>query len=197
MELPEILSNAVESLSRIPGIGNKTALRQVLALCKWNKEDLGHFSNSILNLTKLKRCQICYVYADHDLCHICNNEKRTAEKILCVVETVSDYLAVEKSGNFYGTYHVLGGVLNPLLGIGPEDLNIDSLISRIRESEVREVILAVNPSVEGDATCSYIRQKIPENVMVDRIGFGIPIGSHLEYLDSQTISKALENRRQF
>jgi recombination protein RecR len=113
------------------------------------------------------------------------------------VENVSDLMAIERSGQFKGLYHILGGVLNPLLGVGPEQLRLDELEEKIKRREIAEIILAVNPSVEGDATCAYIRSLIDESVKVERIGFGVPIGGSLEYLDSMTISKALENRKKF
>ena len=114
---------------------------------------------------------------------------------MCIVESVTDLMAIEKSERYQGVYHILGGVLNPLLGIGPAELKIDKIKARIIESNIKNVILAVNPSVEGDATSSYLREILPEDVQVDRIGFGIPMGGSLEYLDSMTIVKALENRK--
>ena len=123
------------------------------------------------------------------------DHNRGHAKTLCVVESVTDYLAIERSGNFKGKFHILFGVLNPLMGIGPDELKLDYLFSRIEDEEVEEIILAVNPSVEGDATCAYVKQMLPETVRVDRIGFGIPMGGSLEYVDSLTITKALENRR--
>lgn len=197
MELPDCLKNAVESLSKIPGIGGKTALRHVLTLCQWGDDDLRDFSDNIFKLAAIKKCQTCFTYTDNEICSICANEGRRSERVLCVVESITDYLAIERSGHFSGTYHVLGGVLNPLMGIGPDDLKIEMLLKRIMNEDIKEVILAVNPSIEGDATCSYIRSKISKDTVVDRIGFGIPIGGSLEYLDPQTISKGLENRRQF
>jgi recombination protein RecR len=128
---------------------------------------------------------------------ICQDEFRESQKSLCIVETASDLMAIEKSGNFKGLYHILGGVLNPLLGIGPEELKLDELKHRIVAKEIQEVILAINPSVEGDATCSYLKMILPADVRVERIGFGVPIGGSLEYLDPMTITKALENRKRF
>jgi recombination protein RecR len=113
------------------------------------------------------------------------------------VENASDLLAIEKSGTFKGVYHILGGVLNPLLGVGPDELKMDELREKIIKKEIQEIILAINPSVEGDATCSYLKSILPQTVQVDRIGFGVPIGGSLEYLDPMTITKALENRKRF
>ena len=143
----------------------------------------------------LNSCSQCGFYTDEKLCQVCSDEGRNEQGSVCVVESISDFIAIEKSGTYHGTYHILGGVLNPLLGVGPDDLKIPDLINRVNTRNTRELILAVNPSVEGDATCSYIKDELPDNVDVERIGFGIPIGGSLEYLDSMTISKALENRK--
>ncbi len=137
------------------------------------------------------------MFAESNFCAICEDSSRQSAKVICIVENVSDLMAIEKSGNFKGIYHILGGVLNPLLGVGPDELRMDELRSRIIEKEIEEVILAINPSVEGDATCSYFKTLLPESVRVERIGFGVPIGGSLEYLDPMTITKALENRKRF
>lgn len=137
------------------------------------------------------------MFADEQLCNICLNESRQSVGSLCVVENASDLLAIEKSGTFKGVYHILGGVLNPLLGVGPDELKMDDLREKIIKKEIQEIILAINPSVEGDATCSYLKSILPQTVQVDRIGFGVPIGGSLEYLDPMTITKALENRKRF
>lgn len=195
MELPEKLLKTVKQFSRLPGVGEKTALRQSLILTKWNKEDLMAFADAIKSLSELNHCTKCGMFCDEMLCKICLNHQRFQAKTICVIESVTDCLAIERSGNFRGKFHILFGVLNPLLGIGPDELKLDRLIQRVLEEEVEELILAVNPSVEGDATCAYIKQMLPEHVSVDRIGFGIPMGGSLEFVDSLTITKALENRR--
>jgi len=195
MELPEKLLKTVKQFSRLPGVGEKTALRQSLIMTKWSKEDLIAFSDAIKSLAELNHCKKCGMFCDDELCKICMDSNRTHSKTICVVESVTDCLAIERSGNFRGKFHILFGVLNPLLGIGPDELKLDHLIQRVAEEEIDELILAVNPSVEGDATCAYIKQMLPENVRVDRIGFGIPMGGSLEFVDSLTITKALENRR--
>lgn len=195
MELPERLLKVVKQFSRLPGVGEKTALRQSLILTKWSKEELIHFSDALKALVELKHCAKCGMFCDDTFCKICLDPHRSHAKTMCVVESVTDCLAIERSAHFRGKYHILFGVLNPLLGIGPDELKLDSLIERIHKEEIEEVILAVNPSVEGDATCSYIKQMLPENVRVDRIGFGIPMGGSLEFVDSLTITKALDNRR--
>lgn len=195
MELPEKLLNTVRQFARLPGVGEKTALRQSLIMTKWSKADLVAFSEAIKGLSELNHCQKCGMYCDDKFCKICSDVHRNHSSVLCVVESVTDCLAIERSGHFKGKFHILFGVLNPLLGVGPEELKLEVLEARVKEEEISEVILAVNPSVEGDATCSYIKQILPETVRVERIGFGIPMGGSLEYVDSLTITKALENRR--
>lgn len=195
MELPEKLLKVVKQFSRLPGVGEKTALRQSLIMTRWNKADLVEFAEAVKNLAELNHCEKCGMFCDDKLCKICTDQIRSHSKTLCVVESVTDCLAIERSGHFKGKFHILFGVLNPLLGVGPEELKLDNLVSRIQEEGVEEVILAVNPSVEGDATCAYIKQSLPTEIRVDRIGFGIPMGGSLEFVDSLTITKALENRR--
>ena len=195
MELPEKILQAVEQFRKIPGIGEKTALRQSLVLTNWENADLLQFGQSIKELAELRKCEQCGMFAEVAICHICENHSRFDAKIICVVESISDCLAIERGGEFKGLYHILGGVLNPLMGIGPDDLKIDRLAARVSKLGIESLVLALNPSVEGDATCSYIKNSLPENISVDRIGFGIPMGGSLEYLDSMTISKALENKK--
>ena len=195
MELPEKILQAVEQFRKIPGIGEKTALRQSLVLTNWENADLLQFGQSIKELAELKKCEQCGMFAEVAICHICENYSRFDAKLICVVESISDCLAIERGGDFKGLYHILGGVLNPLMGIGPDDLKIDRLAARVSKLGIESLVLALNPSVEGDATCSYIKNSLPENISVDRIGFGIPMGGSLEYLDSMTISKALENKK--
>ncbi len=195
MELPTILSEAIVEFSKLPGIGERTATRQMLHLSNWDKIDLLKFGESIKALSELKYCQDCGLFSEVEFCHICLNEERKNSGTICVVESVTDALAIERTEHYKGLLHVLGGVLNPLMGVGPEQLSVKKLIDRIRKDQISEVILAVNPSLEGDATCSYLKMYIPESVAVERIGFGIPIGGSLEYLDSMTIGKALENKR--
>jgi recombination protein RecR len=195
VELPETLKNAIDALTKIPGVGEKTATRQILTIARWERLRLEELGKSLSNLGGLESCDQCGFYTDHKLCQVCSCEDRVQAKSICVVEEVSDFMAIEASNYHKGTYHVLGGVLNPLVGIGPNELNLPKLFNRIKENGVGEVILAVNPSVEGDATCSYINQELGVDINVDRIGFGVPMGGSLEYLDAMTISKALENRK--
>lgn len=195
IELPLNIQSCVESFSKLPGVGSKTALRQVMSMTKWDHMDLEMFSNAIEDLKNLSHCQECGVFSEQEVCKICSNFHRTESKIICVVENINDLMAIEKSDDFHGQFHILGGVLNPLAGIGPKELRIDKLVERIKKLDTNSLILAINPSVEGDATCSYIKQLIGDHVHVERIGFGIPIGGSLEFLDPLTIAKALENRK--
>lgn len=195
MELPKSIQVAIAQLSRMPGIGERTATRHVLGLLSWQEGELAELSNAIRALAHLKECQYCNMMSDNDICEICNKEQRLSNEVICVVESLSDCLAIERSGQFYGSYFILGGVLNPLLGVGPSELQIPKLMELVKRFEKKTIILALNPSVEGDATCSYIKDLLPNDVETDRIGFGIPMGGTLEFLDSQTISKALENRK--
>lgn len=196
MELPEILLRVVDQFGKIPGVGAKTALRQALLLSKWKEEELHAFGNIVKDLCRLKKCSNCGMFSDYEVCKICENEARGDVGIICVVESVTDCMAIENSHHFNGRYHILEGVLNPLMGVGPDELTIKKLLSRVSSEHVEEVILAINPSVEGDATCSYIRQVLPEKIKAERIGFGVPMGGSLEYLDPLTITKALEGRSQ-
>lgn len=195
MKLPEKIINVVDSFSKIPGIGEKTALRNVLQLTNWTKLELLKFSEVLGQLSEIKRCIHCNAYSDEDVCLICSNPKRNSSESLCVVESITDCMAIERSNQFSGVYHILGGVLNPLLGIGPSELGIDKLTKRVESLGIKSMILAISPSVEGDATCGYIKSVLPSVINIDRIGFGIPMGGNLDYLDSMTISKALENRK--
>lgn len=197
IQLPPIIQNAVTALGRLPGVGEKSALRMVTAMTHWRGEELHKFATAAEALSRLHSCRECGMWSEFELCELCTAPLRRESGVLCVVEQVSDLLAIDKSGQFKGRFLVLGGVLNPLLGIGPEQLRFKELNERVDSGEVRVVILALNPSVEGDATCAYIKNTLPSEIEVERIGFGIPIGGSLEYLDPMTIGKALENRKTF
>lgn len=197
VQLPEVIKDAVDALTHLPGVGEKTAFRMVMNMTSWKPAELEEVGRALINLQNLQTCNECGMFANANICDICSDETRKSLGSLCVVENVTDLIAIEKSGTFRGIYHILGGVLNPLLGIGPEELGLDKLKDRIDQESIREVILAINPSVEGDATCSYLKSIFSESTEVDRIGFGVPIGGSLEYLDPLTISKALENRKRF
>lgn len=195
MDLPEKLLKAVKQFSRLPGVGEKTALRQTLILTKWSKEELVQFADAIKELSFLNHCEKCGMFCDDQVCKICKDPHRFSSNVICVVESITDCLAIERSGTFRGKFHILFGVLNPLLGIGPDEIMLSRFFTRVEMENVEEVILAINPSVEGDATCAYIKQVLPSTINIERIGFGIPMGGSLEFVDSLTISKALENRR--
>ena len=197
IQLPEVIKNAVEALTKLPGVGEKTAFRMVMSMTHWKAQELNSVASALADLRKLKLCEECGMFADAELCSICADGNRQSAKNLCIVENASDLMAIEKSGTFKGVYHILGGVLNPLLGVGPDELKMDELKNRIIEKNITDIILALNPSVEGDATCSYFKSLLPDSIRVDRIGFGVPIGGSLEYLDPMTITKALENRKRY
>ena len=198
MRLPDNVESTIDHFSKLPGVGKKTAFRQVMNLVDWSAAEIEAFASSLAKLNQIKRCRGCYFFSDDAFCSICSDINRKEQKTLCVVESVQDLLALEESGKFSGVYFVLGGVLNPLLNIGPEELKVADLKSRVVELGVESIILAINPSVEGDATCSYLRDILgTETVTIERIGFGMPMGGSLEHMDGLTISKALENRRTF
>lgn len=186
-------------LSRLPGIGPKTALRLVHHLMKGSKDDTLRLSRAFVELAeRIRPCTRCGNFSEHELCEICANPRRDPS-VLCVVEEAFEVGAIERAGQFRGLFHVLGGRLSPLDGIGPEELRIASLLERIRSAsgEVREVIIATNASVEGEATAVYLEQLIrPLGARVTRIARGIPVGSDLEYVDGSTIAEALAGRRE-
>jgi len=196
VELPKPIENVVQVFTRLPGIGEKTATRLALSLMNWKPEDISRFSDEVRSLLYLKKCAECGAFSERDICQICASSERSSVGTLCVVENIMDFMAIERGDSFKGLFHVLGGVLNPILGIGPQELKLEKIIERVERLNIHEVILALSPSIEGDATCSFIKNILPGTVSVQRIGFGIPIGGSLEYLDSLTIKKALENRKQ-
>ncbi len=195
LQLPQKLRNVVEQFSKLPGVGGKSAQRHALFLSQFTEVELSEFSLVIKELKNLQKCSDCGLYLDEETCLICSSEKRKSSKTLCVVEGMTDCLAIEASDQYFGLYHILGGVLNPLLGIGPDELGLGRLRDRVNSDDIDTVILAVTPSVEGDATCAYLKEDLGSSVSVDRIGFGIPMGGSFEYLDPLTIMKALENRK--
>ena len=192
--LSNSMNKAVEELSRLPGIGKKSAQRLVFYLLKIPREEVSELAQSLINVKdKAAYCSICFNITESDPCAICTNPGRD-KSIICVVEEANDVVAFEKTGDFKGLYHVLGGTLSPLDGIGPDDLKIRELIVRLAD-EVKEVILANNPNTEGEATALYITKLIkPLGIKMTRIARGIPVGTDLEYADEITLSKALEGR---
>ncbi len=191
----ESLETLIEELTKFPGIGRKTAQRLALYILKQPKEEVEKLVQAIINVKeKIKYCSICYNITETDPCPICSSPKRDKTTI-CVVEEPMDVLAIEKTNEYNGLYHVIGGVLNPLEGIGPDDLKIKELIHRVSTGGIKEVIIALNPSVEGETTSIYIANLIkPFGIKVTRIARGLPIGTALEYADIATIVRAIENR---
>lgn len=191
----QLLENAVNELSKLPGVGRKTALRLVLHLLKQPEDDVVKFGNAFITLKKeIKHCRICHNISDTEVCEICSNPNRD-EHIVCVVENIKDVMSIEKTQQFKGLYHVLGGVISPMDGIGPPDLEIESLVSRINEGKVTEIILALSPTMEGDTTNFYIFRKIGvHDLKVTTIARGIAIGDELEYADEVTLGRSIVNR---
>jgi len=190
-----LLENAVNEFAKLPGIGKKTALRLVLHLIKQDVNDVTHFSNAIATLREeIKFCTCCHNISDAALCNICSNTMRKQEMI-CVVENIRDVIAIESTQQFNGVYHVLGGIISPLDGVGPEQLQIDSLISRIAKGEITEIIFALNPNIQGDTTIYYIGKKLRSfPVKITTIARGIAFGGELEYADEMTLAKSISNR---
>jgi recombination protein RecR len=190
-----LLENAVNEFAKLPGIGKKTALRLVLHLIKQDVHEVTHFSNAIATLrNEIKFCSRCHNISDNNLCNICSNTMRKQEMI-CVVENIRDVIAIESTQQFNGVYHVLGGIISPLDGVGPEQLQIDSLISRIGKEEISEIIFALNPNIQGDTTIYYIGKKLKNiPVKITTIARGIAFGGELEYADEMTLAKSISNR---
>ena len=190
------IEKLIESFERLPSIGHKTAARLAFYILNCSEEETNEFINSIQNAKKnLKYCSKCYNISDTDPCTICSNPKRD-ENVICVVEDVRDIIAIERTHEYKGVYHVLHGSISPMNGVGPDDIKLKELLARITP-EIKEVIIATNPRVEGEATAMYISKLLkPLGVKITRIAHGIPIGGDLEYTDEITLSKALEGRRE-
>jgi recombination protein RecR len=194
-----VIDQLTGELSRLPGIGPKTALRLVHHLMKGSKDDTRRLSRALQELAdRIRACEVCGNFSEHERCEICTNPRRDGA-VLCVVEEAFEVGAIERTGQYKGRYHVLGGHLSPLDGVGPEELNVPILLDRIRasEGEIEEVIVATNASVEGEATAVYLEEEIrPLGPRVTRLARGIPVGSDLEYVDGTTIAEALSGRRE-
>ena len=196
MQLPSsLLENAVNEFAKLPGIGKKTALRLVLHLLKQDTPEVLHFGETISRMRReIRFCQRCANISDGDICSICANSMRN-QQLICVVENIRDVIAIESTQQFNGVYHVLGGVISPLDGIGPDQLNIDSLISRIEADQVTEVMFALNPNIQGDTTIYYIQKKLTHtSCVVTTIARGIAFGGELEYADEMTLARSITNR---
>ncbi len=194
----KLLADAVEEFSKLPGIGSKTALRLVLHLLDQEDSRVEAFANSVLKLKKeVKRCKICHNISDDEVCNICANPKRD-HSIVCVVENIKDIIAIEKTHQYQGVYHVLGGLISPVDGIGPEKLNIETLIDRVKNSSIQEIILALNTTMEGEATSFYLYKKMSSfPVRITTLARGVGFGDELEYTDEITLGKAITNRVDF
>lgn len=191
----QLLEKAVVEFSKLPGIGRKTALRLVLDVLRRPEEDVDSFANAVLRVRKdVKYCRVCHNISDTDVCPICSDSHRDAATI-CVVENIRDVMAVENTQQYRGLYHVLGGIISPMDGIGPNDIEVDSLVERVKAGGVEEVILALSSTMEGDTTNFYISRKLaPYDVTVSVIARGISVGDELEYTDEVTLGRAILNR---
>ena len=193
-----LLENAVNEFSRLPGIGRKTALRLVLYLLKKDNSEVESFCDSITYLKKnIKYCKICHNISDTEICDICSQSSRHSD-IICVVENIRDVMAIENTHQFNGLYHVLGGIISPMDGIGPSELEIDSLIKRVKEGKISEIILALSTTMEGDTTNFYIYKKLKDStVKISTLSRGVSIGDELEYTDEVTLGRSIKNRQDF
>lgn len=191
----QLLENAVNEFAKLPGIGKKSALRLVLHLLKKEQNEVEQFSEALSKMrSEIKFCSRCFNVSDTVICNICINPMRQ-QHLLCVVENIRDVIAIESTQQFNGLYHVLGGIISPLDGIGPEQLTIDALVERIKNEEIEEVIFALNPNIQGDTTIYYIGRKLKEvKVKITTIARGIAFGGELEYADEMTLAKSIANR---
>lgn len=193
---PDSFKNLVNCLSELPGIGEKSAERLAFSIINYDDERLDNFSSCISSIKKLKKCSICHNISDYDVCNICSNTDRNKESIV-VVEKPKDVILFEKLGVFKGDYHVLDGLISPLEGVNPEDINLSCLIDRIKNNGIKEIILALKPSIEGETTMQYIKRILDKyDVRVTKIATGIPIGTDIEYIDNLTLELALEERKE-
>lgn len=190
------LENLIERLSRLPGIGPKSAQRLAMFLLNAEEEEARELAEAILDLKeKIRSCKVCFNISEGDLCNICADTRRD-DAVICVVEEPRDVVAMERTGDFRGKYHVLGGAISPIDGVGPDQLRIAELLSRVDDTPAEEVIIATNPNAEGEATAMYLARQLKQlGIRVSRIASGLPVGSDLEYADEATLGKALEGRR--
>ncbi|MBP5550424.1 MAG: recombination protein RecR [Bacilli bacterium] len=196
MKYPDSLDKLIKSFSKYPGIGPKTAERLAFyTITKMNKDDCIDFADNLKEaINNIKECEICGLITDKDICNICSDDSRTNE--LMIVEGSRDVIAFEQVGSFKGKYHVLGGVISPLNGIGPDDLNINKLINRIKAENITDVIIALSANIPSETTALYLKSILEDmNVNVYRIGYGLPVGANIEYLDEITLAKALEGKK--
>lgn len=191
----KLLEDAVNEFSKLPGVGQKTALRLVLHLLNKEQEEVEHFGNAVIRLRKeIKHCSICHNISDNQICDICSANKKDKD-VICVVEDTRDVMAVENTGQYFGVYHVLGGLISPMDGIGPSDLFIDSLVERVAATPVKEVILALSATMEGDTTLFYLYKRLKDfQIPITTIARGIAFGGELEYADEITLGRSIVTR---
>lgn len=196
MIYPELLQNLINYYKKLPGIGDKSAERMALATLELSKNDIEKFSDTLIkSKEKLSNCKICGHLSENEICKICDNPNRN-HNLICVIEDYKSVFSFEKVGNYQGVYHVLNGLISPMDGIGPEDINISSLVKRIESLDNPEIILALKSSIEGETTTLYIKKIFADkNVVISRLSYGIPIGAEIDYLDIITLDKALEDRK--
>ena len=194
----QLLERAVEAFSQLPGVGRKTALRLVLHLLRQSTEDVDSFADAVIRAKHdVKYCKVCHNISDNEVCSICSDPRRDAS-VVCVVENIQDVMAIENTQQFHGLYHVLGGIISPMDGIGPHDLEIESLVERVEEGKVKEIILALASTMEGDTTNFYISRKLKDTgVKLSVIARGISVGDELEYTDEVTLGRSILNRTPF
>lgn len=196
MEFPsKIIEEAVNQFKTLPGVGKKTAVRLVLSLAKQQKQDISSFAQAIDSLAKeMKQCKVCKNFSDDDICRICANPLRD-NGLICVVQDMRDVIAIENTGQYKGLYHVIGGVISPMDGIGPDELEIDSLVKRLQQGNIREIIFALSATMEGDTTMFYISKQMRGlDTKISSISRGIAIGGELEYVDEVTLGRSLQSR---
>ncbi len=188
----KLIENAVEAFASLPGIGRKTALRLVLHLLKQDTQTTRQFAAALTTLREdIRECRSCHNLSDHEICSICADPRRD-RALVCVVETIRDLLAIEDTGQYRGLYHVLGGIISPIEGVGPGDLNLESLLQRIEIGEIQEVIMAISPTIEGETTSYYLSKKLREsNVQISAIARGVSFGGELEYADELTLARSI------
>lgn len=194
----QLLERAVEAFSQLPGVGRKTALRLVLHLLRQSTEDVDSFADAVIRVKHdVKYCKVCHNISDNEVCSICSDPRRDAS-VVCAVENIQDVMAIENTQQFHGLYHVLGGIISPMDGIGPHDLEIESLVERVEEGTVKEIILALASTMEGDTTNFYISRKLKDTgVKLSVIARGISVGDELEYTDEVTLGRSILNRTPF
>lgn len=197
MYYPEPIAKLIDSFTKLPGIGPKTASRLAFFVLSMKDDDVLEFANSLVSAKReLMYCTTCGHITDRDPCMICEDDSRDPT-VICVVEDPKDVIAMEKTKEFHGKYHVLNGVISPMDGIGPEDINVPSLLERLKDETIEEIILATNPNIEGEATAMYISRLVkPSGIRTTRIAHGLPVGGDLEYADEVTLAKSLEGRRE-